>query len=144
MHKSFFNFYSYDERRGRSREGRIYTSDEAEVGRYFAMFDAQARVAVEATKGWYWFVDALQGGWSRSQAFPSSADQDDFLGQGKGRSGRCPDALPSSHGRHASHLLNSGGHMKRGKLSKEARLVLKQILSQVSSSLFFHPIGVLY
>jgi len=60
LHKRFFNFYSYDGRRGRFTEGRVYNSDRAQVSKYFDMFDAPAQVAVEATRGWYWFVDALQ------------------------------------------------------------------------------------
>jgi transposase len=61
LHKKFFNFCSYDERTGKSTEGRVYNDDQDQVNKYLAMFDFSARVAVEATRGWYWFVDALQG-----------------------------------------------------------------------------------
>lgn len=61
LHKKFFNFCSYDERTGETMEGRVYTNDQDQVNKYLAMFAVPARVAVEATRGWYWFVDALQG-----------------------------------------------------------------------------------
>ena len=65
LHKSFFNFYSYDGRTGRSAEGRVHKNDQAQVSKYLDMFDAPAQVAVEATRGWYWFVDALPSAYGR-------------------------------------------------------------------------------
>jgi transposase len=60
LHKKFFNFFSYDERTGKSTEGKVFNNDREERREYLEMFDAPSQVAVEATRNWYWFIDMLQ------------------------------------------------------------------------------------
>jgi len=60
LHKKFFTFCSLDDRTGMKTEGKVYNSDPEALREYLNQFDAPSEVAVEASRGWYWFVDMLQ------------------------------------------------------------------------------------
>jgi transposase len=59
MHKKFSVFVAMDER-GRLDPAVKVSNDLLELKAYLKKLPAEAPVAVEASGGWYWFVDELE------------------------------------------------------------------------------------
>ena len=58
MHKKYSVFVTMDEQ-GRLSEPRRVTNDSLELDSYLKTLEEETPVAVEASGGWYWFVDRL-------------------------------------------------------------------------------------
>lgn len=59
LHKNFSQIYCLNNETGEIIE-KTLGNDVDEVSKFFSQFNPNCKVVVEATRNWYWFVDALQ------------------------------------------------------------------------------------
>ena len=61
IHRKFSQVCVMDERGERLHEGRLSHDDEEGMREFFGQFESGTSVVMEATVGWMWLADLLQG-----------------------------------------------------------------------------------